>query len=118
MQAARAYESALQVVGRPKIALAQRKDPGVVHHRFSEFFEQQTELGRLIMAIAYNEGAVTHNAITKVSGEHSRDITLELQRLLHRNLIVAQGSARNKIYTLSPELGGPAIEKIALTRST
>ncbi len=68
--------------------------------RFGERFDALDEVGRLALATAHAEGAVDHARLCSLTGTHSRDVTLRLQELVTRGMLVSTGTPRAKIYAL------------------
>ncbi|MFZ4580384.1 MAG: RNA-binding domain-containing protein [Myxococcota bacterium] len=78
----------------PKIVTALREQHGVQ-------FDKLPLAERLALALAVEEGEVTHTRLTAMSGEHSREATLALQHLVQRGLLVAIDRRRPVTYAVA-----------------
>lgn len=63
-------------------------------------FQAQDELGRVALVTAHAEHGVTHARVSGLTTAHPRDVTLKLQELVRKRLLVATGPARRRIYRL------------------
>ncbi|WP_276202203.1 ATP-binding protein [Vulgatibacter incomptus] len=63
-------------------------------------FEAQDELGRVALVTAHAENGVMHARIAGLTTAHPRDITIKLQELVRKGLLVASGPARTRRYAL------------------
>lgn len=68
-------------------------------------FTQLDEIERVAIATAHMEGEVSHHRLRELSRAHSRDLTVKLQGLVRRGLLIPEGSGRHMTYRLaSPDL--------------
>lgn len=64
-------------------------------------FDALDEVGRIALVTAAVESGVTHARLCELTGAHSRDVTLRLQELVRKGLLISKGSPRAKTYTLA-----------------
>jgi predicted HTH transcriptional regulator len=73
-------------------------------------FDALDDVGRIALVTAHTEGGVTHARLCELTGAHSRDVTLKLQDLGRRGLLISRGGIRTKTYTLAFETGAGSEE--------
>jgi ATP-dependent DNA helicase RecG len=73
--------------------------------RFRSDFDTLDELGRLALITARAEGEFNHARLCALTSAHSRDVTLKLQELVTKGLLVSAGSPRSRRYALPAEPG-------------
>jgi predicted HTH transcriptional regulator len=69
-------------------------------------FDAQDELGRLALVTAHSEGGLTHAQLAALTDAHPRDVTLKLQDLVRRGLLVGSGRPRSMRYRLRSRTEG------------
>ena len=84
----------------PRASLLSAKIVGTLREQHGVAFDKLPLAERLALALAVEEGEVTHTRLTAMSGEHSRDVTLALQRLVQRGLLVAIDRKRPVTYAV------------------
>ncbi len=63
-------------------------------------FDGQDELGRLALVTAHAERGVTHARLAALTNAHPREVTLKLQELVRKGVLVGSGSGRARLYAL------------------
>jgi predicted HTH transcriptional regulator len=87
-----------------QVSLLPQESVDALQARFGARFEALDELGRLALVTAHAEGGFDHARLCALTSAHSRDVTLKLQDLVGKGLLVSTGSARARAYALP---GGP-----------
>lgn len=69
--------------------------------RLGESLQRLDEVERVAVATAYMEGEVSHRRLRELSSAHPRDLTMRLQGLVRRGLLVPEGAGRLMTYHLA-----------------
>jgi ATP-dependent DNA helicase RecG len=85
-----------------------------LRRRLAGAFDAQDETGRIALVTAHAEGLVTHARLCELTGAHSRDVTLKLQDLVRKGLLLGAGGPRAKTYTLAFEPSASTEGQLAL----
>ena len=59
----------------------------------------------MALVTAHAEQGVTHARVASLTPAHSRDVTLKLQELIRKGLLVASGPPRTRLYALPGDSG-------------
>ena len=87
------------------VSLLPRKSVDAVRGVLGAAFDVQDELGRMALVTAHAEHGVTHARVASLTTAHPRDVTVKLQELVRRGLLVASGPPRTRLYTLPGDAG-------------
>lgn len=71
-----------------------------LHRRFGRDLDGLSADARMALALAEQHGGVTHERLRSVAAGHSRDLTLMLQGLVRRGMLLRRGRGHNVNYTL------------------
>lgn len=75
-----------------------------LRQHFEHRFDQLERNAKIILVTTFQEKTTTHERLMKVLGDiHSRDLTLELDRLVNRGFLKRLGSGRGSYYELTGE---------------
>ncbi len=85
----------------PRASLLSPKTVTALREQHGLQFDKLPPAERLALALAVEEGEVTHTRLTAMSGEHSRDATLALQHLVQRGLLAAVDRRRPVTYVVA-----------------
>jgi predicted HTH transcriptional regulator len=66
--------------------------------RFGDRYQEQSDLGRLVIVTAIVEGDVGHARLAELGAAHTRDLTLKLQELMRKGVLDSRGTQRKKTY--------------------
>ncbi|MCL2823442.1 MAG: putative DNA binding domain-containing protein [Polyangiaceae bacterium] len=79
--------------------LLPKSSANAVQATLGQAFDVQDHLGRVALVTAHAEHGMTHARLSDLTGAHSRDVTLKLQELVRRGLLVPSGSPRARTYS-------------------
>lgn len=82
----------------PRASLLAAPVVAALRDRHGLEFDKLAITDRVALALAVEEGEVTHTRLLEIAGGHSRDGTLALQRLVHRGLLTALDRKRPVTY--------------------
>lgn len=88
---------------RLELRMLELMPEGVVQQlqeRFGDNYCVLPELERVILAIAATEQSVSHGRISKMTTDHSHDITLTLKTLVKKGMLEVSGHGRGSVYHL------------------
>lgn len=91
------------------VSLLPKDSVDAVRAAIGAAFDAQDELGRIALVTAHAEHGVTHARVAALTTAHTRDVTLKLQELVRKGLLVASGPPRTRLYALA----GTAVEEPA-----
>ena len=86
--------------------------------RFGDAFTGQDELGRLILTEAEQSEEVDHARLCEMTEAHPRDVTLKIQDLLRRDLLLRAMSGRRSTYRRAGRTAGSGGRKGNLSQSS
>ncbi len=98
------------------VSLLPKESLDAVRAELGGAFDTQDELGRVALVTAHAEHGVTHARVAGLTRAHSRDVTIKLQELVRKGLLVASGSVRTRHYAL-PKHGEPTETSPAMGQS-
>jgi ATP-dependent DNA helicase RecG len=84
------------------VSLLPEESVTAVRAQLGAQFEALDELGRLAVVTAHAEGSFHHARLRELTNDHSRDITLKLQELVRKKVLVASGNTRATTYRMGP----------------
>jgi ATP-dependent DNA helicase RecG len=83
---------------------------------FGNRFHQLDDFERMIVVTAAIEGWINHERACQLTSKHSRDVTLNLPKLVNKGFLVASGEKRDKSYSL-PGMEPPNPEEVFSNRA-
>jgi ATP-dependent DNA helicase RecG len=89
------------VVTMPLVALVDPKLQEKLNLMFGARIAALTDHERMTLSLCAAEGSTSHPRVLGVTGLHSRDCTLLLQKLVKQGFLQASGSLRTRVYSLS-----------------
>ena len=87
----------------PTVSLLPKGIVDQLEKRFGGAFHRLDEVERVAVATAALEGEVNHRRLRDLSAAHPRDLTLKLQSLVRRKMLVTEGAGRLVRYRLPPQ---------------
>lgn len=78
---------------------------------FGDRFYELNDLEQMIITTAAIEGWVNHERACQLTSKHSRDVTLALPKLVYKGFLVANGTKKDKSYSL-PGMELPSPEDV------
>ena len=63
-------------------------------------FDAQDRLGRIALVTSHAENGAAHSRITTLSSAHPRDVTVKLQELVRKGLLIGSGPPRTRVYSV------------------
>lgn len=87
----------------PTVSLLPPETVAELERRLGAAFQHLDEVERIAMASALLEGEVSHGRLRELSSEHPRDLTIKLQGLVRRGLLLPAGVGRYMTYHLPTE---------------
>lgn len=85
----------------PMISLLPSEVVEELERRLGQTFIHLDEIERVAIATAHMEGEVSHQRLKELSSAHSRDLTVRLQGLVRRGLLMPEGTGRHMAYRLA-----------------
>ena len=70
-----------------------------IRKRFSNRFEQLSQLERLIVVTAFSEGKINNARISEISKAHQTEISISLKNIVDQNFLVSSGYGRGRTYS-------------------
>lgn len=89
------------------VSLLPETSVAAVRAKFGPTFDAQDELGRLVLVTAHAEDGVMHSRVAGLTNAHPRDVTLKLQELVRKGLLVTSGPVRTRRYALACGVSEP-----------
>ncbi|MDH2997299.1 hypothetical protein A1D22_06390 [Pasteurellaceae bacterium LFhippo2] len=63
-------------------------------------FDKLTQLEQIILATIWDKKEIDHSRCCELTSQHSRDVTLALQKLMKKGFLESKGTSRQKIYLI------------------
>lgn len=97
-----------------QVSLLPRESVETLRAWLGQRFDSLDELGRLALVTAHAEGSFTHAQLKALTSVHSRDVTLKLQELIRKGLLIASGPPRALSYALPTQAEPPSRPALAV----